>query len=234
MADPYRNLSSVRPGVRTLVEHVYGALGSHWPAMWVGQGWSSTGGKEHQTGRAVDLIIGKLGTKASGDVKAQGDKLAEWLWKNRKPLQIRGIIWYGRLIGYSYPEQGWRIYRDQGSISGNHYDHIHVMTNLFDDSQPDLHKTTIPGGNSTDEWSVLMADLPQNVRADMQFIAESAVNAQKDEVAKRVVDRLLGTWLGASGPTVAVALQDAVTQTRAHAQRLDKIEQRLASLEAKS
>jgi len=76
-----------------------------------------------------------------------------------------------------------------------------------------------------------MADLPQNVRADMQHIAESAVNAQKDIIAERVVAKLLGTWLGSSGPTVAVALQDGVTVTRSHAQRLDKIEQRLAALE---
>lgn len=230
MADPYRNLSKVTPGVKTLVKHIYGTLGSYWPTMWVGQGWSNTGGEEHQTGRAVDLIMGKLGTKASGDTKAQGDRLAEWLWANRKPLQIRGIIWYGRLIGYSYPEQGWRIYRDQGSISGNHYDHIHVMTTLFDESQPDLPKATKPSGIAND-WSILMADLPQNVRADMQHIAESAVNAQKDIIAERVVAKLLGTWLGSSGPTVAVALQDGVTVTRSHAQRLDKIEQRLAALE---
>ncbi len=82
-------------------------------------GLSSIGGYrpnagEHSTGQAVDFMITS---------KAQGDAIAAWVQQHVAPFNVEYVIWRQR---YWEPGSAWRLMEDRGSITANHYDHVHV------------------------------------------------------------------------------------------------------------
>lgn len=76
-------------------------------------GVSLRGGvSDHPTGHAVDFM-------ASGE---RGDRIAQCALANQAALGISYVIWKQR-INYG---NGWEPMADRGSITENHYDHVHV------------------------------------------------------------------------------------------------------------
>ncbi len=53
---------------------------------------------------------------------ALGDRVAEWALANRGRFGAEYVIWKQRINFGS----GWRLMEDRGSITQNHYDHVHV------------------------------------------------------------------------------------------------------------
>jgi len=69
---------------------------------------------DHGTGHAVDVMCGR----------ADGDALAAHLQTMAGTLHIKYLIWRQRIW---YPGGStWKPMEDRGSITANHYDHVHI------------------------------------------------------------------------------------------------------------
>ncbi len=85
-------------------------------------GPSSIGGyrpsaDEHGTGQAVDFMISSA---------AQGDAIAAYVQQHAAQFNVKYVIWSQRY----WPAGGsWSLMADRGSITANHYDHVHVTVN---------------------------------------------------------------------------------------------------------
>lgn len=85
----------------------------------------SGGGGEHPLGRACDFMMSSGGTMPSAANNALGDQIAAWALKNQDKLGVKYVIWKQRINMGS----GWRAMEDRGSITENHYDHVHISMN---------------------------------------------------------------------------------------------------------
>lgn len=73
--------------------------------------------------RATDLMVSAYGTYTSAG-SAKGDRLAQFATNNRKKFGIMYVIWKQRIN--SFDGRGWRAMENRGSITQNHFDHVHV------------------------------------------------------------------------------------------------------------
>lgn len=80
---------------------------------------------DHGKGLAVDFIV--------GDNTALGDQIAQYAIQEMATKNIAYIIWqqrfyapYPSIYGPAYT---WNLMPDRGSITENHYDHVHVSMN---------------------------------------------------------------------------------------------------------
>ncbi|USY23536.1 transglycosylase SLT domain-containing protein (plasmid) [Nocardiopsis exhalans] len=104
---------------------------------------SKNDGGQHFTGQACDYMTSKGGTFSSGDAQRLGDMITEYVMNNHSELGVRYIIWYqsiwhpnrtscdGGRTSYSANVSNlsfgiWCGMNDRGSITENHYDHVHV------------------------------------------------------------------------------------------------------------
>ncbi|MEO5981581.1 MAG: hypothetical protein ABIQ13_04610 [Pedococcus sp.] len=71
---------------------------------------------DHGSGHAVDIMSST----------AAGDAVAARLQGMAGTLNIKYIIWKQRIW---YPGGGWKPMADRGSVTQNHYDHVHVSVN---------------------------------------------------------------------------------------------------------
>lgn len=74
--------------------------------------------------RALDLMIGSYGSWPGAAANAQGDALAQFALNNMRKYGLWYVIWKQR-INYG-DGAGWQWMADRGSITQNHYDHVHV------------------------------------------------------------------------------------------------------------
>jgi hypothetical protein len=72
------------------------------------------GGDEHGTGQAIDFMISS---------PAQGDAIAAYVQQHVAEFNVQYVIWQQR---YWEPGSSWSPMADRGSITANHYDHVHV------------------------------------------------------------------------------------------------------------
>ncbi|SDK89711.1 coiled-coil domain-containing protein [Nonomuraea jiangxiensis] len=77
---------------------------------------------EHPLGRACDFMMSSGGTIPSSANNALGDRIADWALKNKGRLGVKYVIWKQRINMGS----GWRSMADRGSVTENHYDHVHI------------------------------------------------------------------------------------------------------------
>ncbi|WP_327590109.1 hypothetical protein OHA25_26050 [Nonomuraea sp. NBC_00507] len=82
----------------------------------------SGSGGEHPLGRACDFMMSTGGSMPSAANLALGDRIAEWAIKNMDKLGIKYVIWKQRINHGS----GWSGMSDRGSITENHFDHVHI------------------------------------------------------------------------------------------------------------
>ncbi|NUP68818.1 MAG: hypothetical protein HOV96_24225 [Nonomuraea sp.] len=80
---------------------------------------------EHPLGRACDFMMSTGGTSPSAANNALGDRIAAWAIKNKSKLGVKYVIWKQRINQGS----GWSAMSDRGSITENHYDHVHISMN---------------------------------------------------------------------------------------------------------
>lgn len=108
------NGSSVSSGVHTGVVLVHEAVCANFPQI-TSYG-TFRGDGEHAQGRAVDVMI-------SGET---GWEVADFLRANYAALDIEYIIYSQNIWSVDRAGEGWRSMSDRGSITANHYDHVHV------------------------------------------------------------------------------------------------------------
>ncbi|MBF8188079.1 hypothetical protein ITP53_20540 [Nonomuraea sp. K274] len=80
---------------------------------------------EHPLGRACDFMMSTGGSMPSSANAALGDRIAEWAIKNMGKLGVKYVIWKQRINQGS----GWESMSDRGSVTENHFDHVHISMN---------------------------------------------------------------------------------------------------------
>jgi hypothetical protein len=88
--------------------------------------YTPSGTGEHPKGRACDFAANANGfanVRAAGADKAYGDRLAAWLIANADRLAVMYVIWYKQFWS---PATGWKAYRGDGTVAGDHYNHVHL------------------------------------------------------------------------------------------------------------
>lgn len=79
-------------------------------------GLRSGGGSYHNSGRAIDVMV-------SGE---RGWEVARWARENASQLGIIEVIYAQKIWTTQRSGDGWRSMSDRGSVSANHYDHVHI------------------------------------------------------------------------------------------------------------
>ncbi|WUI03562.1 hypothetical protein OHR68_17675 [Spirillospora sp. NBC_00431] len=81
--------------------------------------------QDHGSGRACDFMESTGGKMPSASAQAHGDRVAQYVISNASRLGIKYVIWKQRIYDMR-GSGGWRSMEDRGSVTANHYDHIHV------------------------------------------------------------------------------------------------------------
>lgn len=82
--------------------------------------------QDHGKGRACDFMTGPYGQMPTGAQEARGDAIAAWAVANAKELGIHYVIWKQRIWNIERAGEGWRPMENRGSITQNHWDHVHI------------------------------------------------------------------------------------------------------------
>jgi len=126
----------VTPAARAVHE----AVTARFPAVldstcWSEHAWNP--GSDHPQGRACDFFPTRYGTFAEGGELAVGWEIAQYLRDHAAELDIRYVIWQGRIWSRSSfsadrdgpawgrPYDGGGVY-DPADATGGHFDHVHV------------------------------------------------------------------------------------------------------------
>ena len=93
---------------------------------------------EHPLGRACDFMLSSGGVMPTASAIQKGYDIAAWAQANAARLGIMYIIYRQRIWDVRMASSGWVPMEDRGSITANHYDHVHIS--VFADHAP------TPGG----------------------------------------------------------------------------------------
>jgi hypothetical protein len=107
------NGSVIDAGRASLYE-IHDVVCANWPEITSYGTWRGDG--EHGQGRAIDIMV-------SG---ATGWDIANFLRANYAALGIEYIIYSQQIWSVERGGEGWRGMSDRGSVTANHYDHVHV------------------------------------------------------------------------------------------------------------
>ncbi|HWJ65912.1 MAG TPA: hypothetical protein VNT31_04480 [Nocardioides sp.] len=110
------NGTSVPAGVSPNITKVHQAVCANFPEITTYGTFRSDG--EHAQGLAVDIMV-------SG---ARGWEIAEFIRANFVALGVNYIIYSQKIWSVDRSGEGWRGMSDRGSVTANHYDHVHVTT----------------------------------------------------------------------------------------------------------
>jgi hypothetical protein len=81
---------------------------------------------EHPLGRACDFMLSSGGVMPSGPWVQRGYAIAAWAQANASRLGIMYIIYRQRIWDIRMASSGWVPMPDRGSITANHFDHVHI------------------------------------------------------------------------------------------------------------
>ena len=104
-------------GAGANIQKVHAAVCANWPSITT-YGTLRGGGGDHPLGRAVDIMV-------SGST---GWAVAEFVRANAAALGVSYVIHAQNIWSVQRSAEGWRSMADRGSVTANHYDHVHVST----------------------------------------------------------------------------------------------------------
>lgn len=108
------NGTSVPSYVAENLKKVHQAVCANFPEITV---YGTGGGDSAElAGREVDIMV-------SGE---RGYQLAEFVRANAAELGVEYVIYAQRIWSVARSAEGWRFMPDRGSVTQNHYDHVHV------------------------------------------------------------------------------------------------------------
>ena len=81
---------------------------------------------EHPKGRACDFMVDANGSMPSQAQVDRGWAIAEWARENADRLGIMYVIYRQQIWDVRRGDTGWRAMADRGSITENHFDHVHI------------------------------------------------------------------------------------------------------------
>ncbi|HLT70852.1 MAG TPA: lytic transglycosylase domain-containing protein [Acidimicrobiales bacterium] len=120
---PYSE-SRIRPVTQRMLDEVIPRFGRGY-----GVGcWRDENGSDHQLGLACDFMMASpANTMPTPEYQAHGSALAFYLIANADRLDVEYVIWWKRI--WTRQSGEWREYTrydPHGTITLNHYDHVHV------------------------------------------------------------------------------------------------------------
>ncbi|MGC3994815.1 MAG: SH3 domain-containing protein [Propionicimonas sp.] len=116
--DPCPRGSAVENKLRKDTIHIYRSVCPLFPAVNSYGGWRAGGMQFHKNGRALDIML------TPHAETALGHRIANYLIAHAKVFNIDHIIFEQHIWTPSTPR--WRKMADRGSITANHFDHVHV------------------------------------------------------------------------------------------------------------
>nr|DAK84351.1 MAG TPA: chromosome segregation protein [Caudoviricetes sp.] len=166
-AQPWPGESNLKPAAILARRNVH----KYWPMVReIGGYRPSDPYPDHPSGLALDIMV--------GNSNPVGDEINEWLHRNMVPLALNYTIWKQ----FYRPAGGvGNLMEDRGSITQNHFDHIHALFN--DNGVPGI-KTGGIGGSSG------------GAPIDYEKIVRESFEADMDEVRKSlpVIPGGIGQW----------------------------------------
>ncbi len=81
---------------------------------------------EHPLGRACDFMLSSGGVMPTAANVQLGYAIAHWAQANASELGIMYIIYRQHIWDIRMASAGWVAMPDRGSITANHYDHVHI------------------------------------------------------------------------------------------------------------
>ncbi|MGE5285765.1 MAG: hypothetical protein ACM3ML_00885 [Micromonosporaceae bacterium] len=81
---------------------------------------------EHPLGRACDFMLSTGGVMPAASWVQRGYNIAAWAQANASRLGIMYIIYRQRIWDIRMASSGWVPMADRGSITANHFDHVHI------------------------------------------------------------------------------------------------------------
>jgi hypothetical protein len=81
---------------------------------------------EHPLGRACDFMLSTGGVMPTPANVQRGYAIAAWAQANAARLGIMYIIYRQRIWDIRIASAGWQLMADRGSITANHFDHVHI------------------------------------------------------------------------------------------------------------
>ena len=81
---------------------------------------------EHPLGRACDFMLSSGGVMPDAASIQKGYDIAAWAQANASRLGIMYIIYRQRIWDVRMASSGWVPMENRGSITANHYDHVHI------------------------------------------------------------------------------------------------------------
>lgn len=104
----------VLPHVQAFANAACGTFGACSASTYVGH--------QPSADRALDILASDVYGSVPSDGNALGDRLAEFALAHQSEFGISYVIWRQRInLG-----DGWQPMEDRGSITQNHYDHVHT------------------------------------------------------------------------------------------------------------
>ena len=110
--------SAVEHKLRKDTVHIYRSVCPLFPAVNSYGGWRAGGMQFHKNGRALDIML------TPGAESALGHRIANYLIAHAKDFNVDHIIFEQKIWTPSTPH--WRHMADRGSITANHFNHVHV------------------------------------------------------------------------------------------------------------
>ncbi|WP_240489734.1 transglycosylase SLT domain-containing protein [Actinomadura atramentaria] len=101
--------------------------------------------QDHGKGMACDFMTSRIGKRSTGSEEALGDRTAAYAIANASRLGIKYVIWKQRIFNISRGDKKWRRMGDRGSITQNHYDHVHISVVAGRPSDPNA-PVVMPNG----------------------------------------------------------------------------------------
>lgn len=110
------NGTTVPAGVSPNIRAIHEAVCANFPEITTYGSLRSDG--EHAQGIAMDIMV-------TGD---RGWEVAEFIRKYSSELGVNYVIHARRIWSVQRSAEGWRPMADRGSVTANHFDHVHVTT----------------------------------------------------------------------------------------------------------
>lgn len=125
--DPVREDGCLTGATQHLVGEVEDGFDVAPASCWDEHAWNPS--SDHPKGRACDYTFGRIGEFPAEDDEEDGWLLADWLRDHAERLDVRYVIWDGRI--WVRGDEEWRDYTGGGVYdpedpTGGHYDHVHV------------------------------------------------------------------------------------------------------------
>jgi hypothetical protein len=110
--------SGTESGLTPSAVRVFRAVCNAFPALSTYGGYDAHG--EHSSGRAIDFMVSD---------PTLGQAVADWARTHASELDIYDVLWSQQIWTPVRSSEGWRAMPDRGSLTANHFDHVHISVN---------------------------------------------------------------------------------------------------------